>query len=349
MDARPDHGRYDMGNPRSNLRTENTVKTFITGATGFIGAHVAKRLAQAEHRLYCLVRNTSVVHQLKELWATLYIGDVTNKDSLLEGMKGCDRVIHLAANYSYWEPNKQIHNDVNVNGTRNVMECVLETGVSKVVYVSTATVYGKPVDCPFNEESSVGPVRFSEYARTKYEGELLAWELYEKKGLPLVVIYPGAALGPGDPKATGQYIMDLLHRRLPATALNDAVLTYVHVSDVAEAIVRATEMENNVGERYLLGNHRLSLEQINQMVSEISGVPLPSIHLPDPLVKLNAALLALLANLIKKPPFWGMSTDQIRTTREGCRFDGSKAERELGITYMPIRVALEEAIASYQN
>jgi dihydroflavonol-4-reductase len=225
----------------------------------------------------------------------------------------------------------------------------LNTGVSKVVHVSTATVYGKPEDCPFTEESAVGPVRFSEYARTKYAGDQIAWELYEKAGLPLVVIYPGSVLGSGDTKASGKYIQDLLHRRLPATVLPNAVLTVVHVGDVVEAIIKAAEKENNIGEKYLIGKHQLSVGESNELISEISGVPLPRIGLPGPLVMFNAGLLTLLANLIKRPPLWGMSIDQIKTMKEELRFDGSKAESELGLTYTPVRRALEEAIASCQE
>jgi dihydroflavonol-4-reductase len=328
---------------------EKKTKTFITGATGFIGTHVVKRLAQAEHELCCLVRKTSQVGELEELGATLVTGDVTDKASLLEGMRGCDWVINLANIYSLWEPNRQLYTDVNVTGTQNVMECALETDVSKMVHVSTYAVYGKPADRPFTEESPVGPIRFSEYAQTKYAGDLIAWELYEKKGLPLVVIYPGNVLGPGDNKATGQYIKNLIQCRVPATAFNAAVLTLVHVRDVAEAIVRAAEQENNIGQKYLVCGQQLSIRELNAMVSEISGVPLPKLTFPDWLVVINAALLTGLANLIKKPPMFGMSTDQIRTMKEGIIADGSKAERELGITYTPTRVALEEAIAAYRE
>jgi dihydroflavonol-4-reductase len=322
------------------------MKLFITGATGFIGAHLIKRLARTEHQLFCLVRKTSKVDFLKGLGASLVIGDVTDKGSMLEGMRGCEGVINLANLYSFWEPDKQVFTEVNIKGTRNMMECALETGISKMVHVSTAGIYGKPKDCPFTEESEVGPVRFSEYFRTKYEGDLIAWELYEKERLPLVMIYPVAVLGPGDPKATGRYLRDLLQRKLPARVVEDSILTFVHVKDVAEAIVRALEKEDNIGQKYLVGKSQLSFREINQMVSEISGVSLPKLHLPNALTMFNAVILTFLANIIKKPPLWGMSVDQIRTMREGFRIDGSKAERELGITYTPIRVALEEAIAS---
>ncbi len=324
------------------------MKIFITGATGFIGTHLVNRLAQTEHKLHCLVRKNSRVRAIEELGCTLITGDVTDKDSLLKGMKGCDWVINLANIYSFWEPDNRVFKAVNVDGNRNVMECALETGISKVVHVSTGGIYGKPADDPVTEESPVGPVRFCEYFQTKYEGDLIAWELYEKKGLPLVVIYPCAVLGSGDPKATGRYIKDLINRRLPATIFHDSVLTWVHVRDVAEAIVRAAEKEDNIGEKYVVGKHRLSLKELNEMISEISGVPLPKLHLPDPIVTINARLLTLLADIIKKPPIWGMSRDQIRVMKEGFRFDGSKVERELGITYTPVRVALEEAIGSYR-
>jgi len=217
------------------------------------------------------------------------------------------------------------------------------------VHVSTGGIYGKPAECPFTEESPVGPVRFSEYFRTKYQGDLILWELYKKKGLPLVMIYPAAVIGPGDPKPSGQYIRDLIDHQLPARVFQDSVLTWVHVRDVAEAIGRAAEKENNIGEKYLVGKHQLSLRDFNQMVSEISGVPLPKICLPNFLVVVNAAILTFLANLTKKKPKWGMAVDQIKTMKQGFRIDGSKAERELGIVYTPVRVALEEAIASYQE
>ena len=325
------------------------MKTFITGATGFIGSHLIKRMAQTEHEVICLVRKTSNVSHLEELGVSMITGDVTDKNSLLQGMRGCQWVINLANIYTFWEPDKQVYTDVNVEGTRKVMECALELGVSKVVHVSTGGIYGKPADCPFCEDSAVGPVRFSEYFRTKYQGDLIAWELHQKKGLPLVMVYPAAVLGPGDPKPSGQYIKDVMFGRLPARVLEDSILTWVHVRDVAEVIFRAAEKENNIGQKYFAAKHRLSIREANQMISQISGTPLPKLRLPDFMVTINARLFTWWANLIKKPPLWGMSVDQIRTMREGFVIDGSKAERELGITYTPIRATLEEAIVSYRK
>ncbi len=326
------------------------MKTFITGATGFIGTHVAQRLVERKHELYCLVRQRGpAAERLKAFGANLIVGDVTDKETILRGMKGCDWVIHLAGLYSFWEPNKRVFADVNITGTRNVWESALETGISKGVHVSTAGIYGKSADSPFTENSPVGPIRFGEYFKTKYDGDQIVWKLHETKGLPVVVVYPCAVVGPGDPKATGQYVMNLLRRRLPATVFNDSVLTFVHVNDVAEVIVRAAAKPDNVGERYLVGNQRLSFRELNQMISEISGVRLPKLHLPSSLTMVSAALLTRLATVTKKAPPWGMSVDQMMVMREGFSVDGSKAERELCVKYTPIRVALEEAIASYQH
>ena len=325
------------------------MKAFITGATGFIGSYVVKRLAQTEHEMRCLVRKTSNVRELQELGATLIEGDVTDKDSLLTGMKGCDWVLNLANVYSFWEPNKRVYRDINVKGTQNVMECALETGVSKVVHVSTLAIFGKPAEGPITEETTVGPVRFSEYARTKYQGDLLAWDMHKEKGLPLVVIYPCGVYGPGDTKFSGEMIKRLMDRKMPIKGFHDCVYTGVHVRDVAEVIIRAAEKENNIGERYIAGKEQFSMHEFLEMVSEIAEVPLPRIRLPDSAVMINAAFLTGLANLTKKPPMWGLSLDGARTMKQGFRADGSKAERELGITYTPIRVALEEAIESFKR
>lgn len=325
------------------------MKVLVTGATGFIGSHTAERLAQSGHELRCIARRTSDTGRLKRLGAALTFGDVTDRGFLLDSMRGCDWVLNIAAAYAFWLPRKRTFAEVNVGGARNVMECALEAGISKVVHVSTVAIYGKPADRPFTEESTVGPTRFSEYARTKYEGDLIAWDLCKTKGLPLVMVYPGGALGPGDPKATGEYIQNLINGRLPATVFADVLFPWVHVRDVAEVIVRAVEKEGNIGEKYLAVGQNLTFGQINQMIAEISGVALPKLKMPNSLAMANAVLLTLLADIVKKPPLWGMALDKIRTMGEGAEVDGSKTERELGIAYTPIRAALEEAIASYEH
>lgn len=325
------------------------MKIFITGGTGFIGRYTTELLSNTNHQLKLLTRKTSDTTFLNYPNATVIKGDLNDKDSLLNGMEDCDAVINIAGHYTFWEPDKRIYSEVNIDGTRNVMECALEIGVKKVVHISTAGVYGKPDEQPFNEESTPGPLRFSEYFRTKYEGDRIAWDLYKKKGLPLVVIYPVCVLGAGDTKASGRYIKYLIGRNLPATVFKDEIFSFVYVKDVAQAIINALEKENNIGEKYLVGNHRYKWREINEMISEISGVPLPKFNMPNSLTMLNAYMLTGLADLIKKPPLWGMAIDQMKVMKAGFNADGSKAEKELGIEYTPIRFALKEAIDSLEK
>ncbi|MCW9066677.1 MAG: NAD-dependent epimerase/dehydratase family protein [Ignavibacteriaceae bacterium] len=324
------------------------MKIFITGGTGFIGRYTTELLSKTNHQLKLLVRKTSNSSVLKKLNITIVEGNLADKKSLLEGMKDCDSVINIAGHYTFWEPDNNIYSTVNIEGTRNVMECALETGIKKIVHISTAGIYGKPKDDPFTEESSVGPIQYSEYFRTKYEAEKIVWNLFKEKGLPVVVIYPVCVLGAGDTKASGRYLRDLINRKLPATIFNKHIFTFVYVKDVAQAIINALEKENNIGKKYLIGNYRCTWKDMNKLISEISGVPLPIFKLPDALTMMNAFFLTGLANLIKKPPLWGMALDQMKVMKAGFNVDGSKAEKELGIKYTPIRVALEEAIASFK-
>lgn len=324
------------------------MKTFITGATGFIGIHLIRQLAKADHELYCLVRNTSDVRVLREMSATLIIGDVVDKESVLRGMNGCDLVIHLASSFVFWHSNQHTFSNVNIKGTRNVMESALEVGASKVVSVSTAGVWGN-ADWPITEETPFGTERASEYVRTKFEGDLLTWQLYEQKALPLVMIYPSAVLGPRDPNAAGRYVKNFALGQMPVQVLTDVPFPWVHVKDVCNAILMALEKESNVGERYIVSSENLTFGEFNQMISEISGTNLPIIKLPGWITLLSAYFLTGLANLTKRPPLWDMSVDQIKLMRLGGKLGGRKAEIELGIAYIPIRKALEEVIASFQD
>lgn len=325
------------------------MKIFITGGTGFIGKYTTELLSKTNHQLKLLVRKSSNTSFLSKLNVSLVEGNLSDRKSLLEGMKECDSVINIAGHYTFWEPDNKVYSEVNINGARNVMECALESGIKKFIHISTAGIFGKPKEEPFNEESTVGPTQYSEYFRTKYEAEKIAWDLYEKKGLPLVVIYPVCVLGAGDTKASGRYIKDIINRKLPATVFKDGIFTFVHVKDVAQVIIRSLEKENNIGEKYLVGNSRFRWGEINKMISEISRVPLPKLNLPDSITMMNAFLLTGLANIIKKPPLWGMAIDQMKVMKAGFNADGSKVERELGIKYTPIRFALQEAIDSFKE
>ncbi len=325
------------------------MRAFVTGATGFIGSHVVEKLAARGYELRCLARRSSDTRRVEGAGASVVRGDLDDRRALLDGMADAALVVNLAAAYSFWLPDPRVFRRVNVDGVRNLMECALEARAAKVVHVSSVVVYGKPPERPFREDTSFGPVCFSEYARTKREGDRVAWELARSRQLPLVVVCPGGVLGPSDPKATGDLIRNLVRRRLPATLFDGVMFPWVHVSDVAEAVVRAAERPGNGGERYIVSAGNLVFGEIYRLVCDAAGVPLPRLRMAGGVAMANAALLTGIANLIRRPPLWGLSLDQARTMREGAEADGSKAERELGITYTPIRTAIEESVASLRD
>ena len=322
------------------------MKVFVTGATGFVGTKLVEELIKAGYQAHCLVRKTSKLSRLKELGASLCYGDVTDKESILKGMQDCAWGVNLANLYSYWEPDKKNYTKINIRGTQNVMEAALETNLAKIVHVSSIIVYGNNTGDIITEECKMSSEHGSEYARTKYAGDLTAWDLYEKNNLPLVVIYPVGIIGPGDPKLTGKYLENLIAGKIPSLVFRDATFTFVHVRDVSLAIIKALEKDHNIGEKYIVGKYQMSYGEYSRLICEIAEVPAPKNTMSDALTMFLAKIFTVIANLTKKPPLWDMSTDAVRTLSAGFKADGSKAEKELGITYTPIHTALEEAVAA---
>lgn len=325
------------------------MNVFITGGTGFIGSHVARRLAAEGHHLRCLARPTSKTGELRGLGAEIVTADLHDRDALRDAMQGCDWVIHLANLYAMWHPRPEEFQLINVEGTRCVMEAALDSGVRKVVYVSTVAVMGKPEAHPFNEDAPCGPRQFSAYGRSKAAGDRLVWQLHEQRGLPVVTLYPGIVLGPGDDKPSGIYIQDLLRGRVPTPIFRRSVETYVAVQDVVEAVLRAAECPAAVGKRYLIGSERLNGMEYVRQICGVAGVRVPWMRLPDFLVIAAAYWFTLRSNLSGNPPPWGLSADAAWTLYHGFDFDGGRAARELGFEYTPVSRALAEAVAWYRE
>jgi len=323
---------------------KGTMRILVTGGTGFIGRRVVGRLRASGHELRCLARKTSDAASLLAAGAEVVIGDVTDAASVARASAGCKWVVNLANLFEFWVPDRREYHAVNVDGTRNVMEAALAAGAEKVVHVSTVAVYGDAA-WPITETSELGTGCASEYARTKREGDAVAWALHRDKGLPLVTVMPGAVLGAGDPKAAGRYVRNIAQHRQPAQILTRSTFAFVYVGDVAEAIARVLERSGNIGEKYLLVAESVTFGQLNTMISGISGTRLPLLSFPDWLTVASAYACTAFADLVRKPPLLDLAIDQIDLMRQGLRADGSKASRELGFTYTPIRTALQEAIA----
>lgn len=322
------------------------MRCFVTGATGFIGSRVVRRLVQGGHQVRCLVHRPEKAAVLSGLDVEAVQGEIDDRTLLLPAMEGVDWVFHLAALYDFWTPKPAEYWRVNVDGTKAALEAALEAGVRKVVHVSSFIVYGEPDVQPLAEGVPEGPRRFSRYAESKHAADELAWELRRTRGLPLVAVYPGAVVGEEDPKPSGDYVRALVEHKLPATLLEQHVFPFVYVDDAAEIVVRAAEKEGNEGERYFAVAENLTWGELNRQISEASGERLPRLHMPGPLVMPAAAAMTLLADLTGQPPLWGMAVDQMRTMKHGTRVDGGKAVRELGVCYTPIREALARAIGA---
>jgi len=316
----------------------------LTGATGFVGRHVAQLLAQRGHHVRCLVRDQSNTQFLEDLEAGFEFvsGDVLAPRTLEPFCKGADWLIHCAGYRDFWHPSREFYFDLNCRGVENVMRAALAATLEKVVHVSTPLAYGTPSKMPFDENSPAGP-HHSDYARSKYMGDCAAWRLCEERGLPLTIVYLAAVIGAGDPRPTME-VRRFAEGRIPALVGADTTFVYVHVRDAALAIVRAAENAKSVGQRYLVGAERATTREYFGIISDLTGVPLPRFNVPDALILPLARLLTAIASRTgKRPP---ISEDIIRTTLAGSLlFDGSKAERELGIRYTPLRTALAEAVA----
>ena len=325
------------------------MKIFLTGGTGFIGSHTAWRLMQAGHKLHCLVRDTSDTRSLQEWGAHLVQGTVHDLAALQEGMQGCEVLIHLANVYTFWEPDMSVLPRVNVEGTSTVMQAAAAVGVRRVIDVSTVAVYGLPDEKPFNEETPHAAQLTTLYACTKREAEKIVRQTVAEHGMELVVLQPGAVIGAGDTRATGQYLSELLHGRLPLMSFSETQMNFIHVEDVCDAVERCLTADDVVGQTYLLGGTQMTMWAYLEMISEIAGVRMPYMKLPVIVPTVLGWILTPLAHLVKQPPIWGLSNDQVRMLRDGFCFDGSKAERELGIRYRPVRDAVADAVAWVQE
>jgi dihydroflavonol-4-reductase len=323
------------------------MKTLVTGATGFLGSHVARALAGRGEEVRVLVRPTSNLRVLDGLAAERATGDLRDRASLDQAMEGVQYVYHVAADYRLWARNPREIYESNVTGTQNLLGAARTAGVEKFVYTSTVATIAVPREGQLpNEEtqSSVGEM-IGHYKRSKFEAEQCARRAAEE-GLPVVIVNPTTPVGPGDwkPTPTGKIIVDFLNGRMPGYV--DTGLNFVPVEDCARGHLLAAE-RGRVGERYILGGRNLTLKQMLDILSSISGRPAPKWKFPH--------VLAYAAGYVDKAVSWvrgrepQIPLDGVRMARHKMFVDASKAERELGFVSGPIEAALERAVAWYET
>jgi dihydroflavonol-4-reductase len=325
-------------------------RALITGATGFIGANVARALLERGRTLRALVRASSDRRNIDGLDLELAEGDLRDADAVSAAVRGCDEVYHVGAEYRFWSKRPEDVFESNVTGTRNVLEACLQHNVGRVVYTSTVGTIGlggdAPPGTPRDEDSPAAEGQFTgTYKRSKLAAEQLALG-YASRGLPLVVVNPSAPVGPWDrkPTPTGQIIVDFMSGRMPAYL--DTGLNIVHVRDVAVGHVLAAE-RGRVGERYILCNDshdgNLSLAEILGILSELSGRKAPKIRIPYALAYLAGLASTTLADRFTgRPP--RVPLEAVKMSRFHMYFTADKAVRCLGFSQTPAHQAFQDAL-----
>ena len=319
------------------------MKCFVTGATGFLGSHVAHELQAAGADLRLLVRCSSRIDNIAELRAERVIGDLRDLDSLKRGMAGCDFVFHVAADYRLWAIDGKELYQSNVEGTRNMLRAAIDSKVRRVVYTSSVATMGFGNNGHVTDESS--PVALSnmigDYKRSKFMAEQLVIEAAQG-GQDVVMVNPTTPIGERDikPTPTGQIVVDFLKRKFPAYV--DTGLNLLDVKDCAKGHVMAME-KAKPGERYILGGENLTLKQILDKLAVITGLPSPSIRLPYAMAYATGVVDTLVTGkMLKREP--RVTLDSVRMGRKKMFVTSAKAERELGWNAGPVDGALRRAV-----
>lgn len=317
--------------------------TFVTGGTGFVGSRVVRKLLARGEAVRCLARDRSPRQNLEGLPVEIVVGDLQDAASLERAVRGCEAVFHVAADYRLWSRDPQQLYRNNVDGTRNLLRAAGEAGCRRVVYCSSVGALGIPKDGASGNEET--PVRLEDmvghYKRSKFLAEREA-ETAAAQGVPVVIVNPSTPVGPNDikPTETGRIITRFLNDQMPAYL--DTGLNLVDVDDVAEGHLLAAE-RGVVGEKYILGNRNLTLQQILECLGELTGKPAPKTQLPLPFVLGIAQINEFfMGTLLRREP--GVPVEGVLMARKRMFFDASKAVRELGLPQTPVEEALERAI-----
>lgn len=310
----------------------------VTGASGFVGWHVARLLVEQGHRVRALVRSSSSIPELDIECVT---GDLRDPASVQSAVAGCSAVFHVAADYRLWSRHPEELYASNVEGTRNVLAASRAAGVERVVYTSTVGCIGVPAGGTGDETQ---PVALDEmagaYKRSKFMAEQVALE-FAREGFPVVIVNPTAPMGDHDfkPTPTGQIVLDFLNGAIPAFI--DTGLNVVNVRDVALGHLLAWE-RGQPGERYILGSENLTLRQILQELAAITGRKAPTVELPYFVAYTAGVVTTALARITGIPP--RAPLEAVRMAKKKMWVSHDKAVRELGYAPAPARQALADAV-----
>jgi dihydroflavonol-4-reductase len=310
----------------------------VTGASGFVGWHVARTLTERGHRVRALIRPTS---QLQDLDVEPLIGDLRDPDSLARAVTGCKLVFHVAADYRLWSRHPQELYDSNVSGTRNLLTAARKAGVERFVYTSTVGCIGVPQAGIGDEEQPCHVEEMSgDYKRSKFQAEQVALE-FAQSGFPVVIVNPTAPVGDHDfkPTPTGKIIVDFITGKMPAYI--DTGLNLVDVRDVAVGQVLAAERGRD-GARYILGCENLTLKQILDRLSSLTGIKATSVQLPYAVAYAAGVVTTAWASVFGQAPLAPL--EAVKMAKKKMFVSHAKAARELGYAPGDVNAALLRAV-----
>ena len=319
--------------------------SLITGANGFVGSHVTRFLVNQGEQVRVLVRPQSNLRLLQDLPAEFAYADLRDASSLPSALRDVQRVYHVAADYRLWAKNPQEIYDSNVNGTRNLLAAARQAGVERFIYTSSVGTLVPPHPRTLPDEQTQLHLNdmIGHYKRSKFLAEQEAFEAAQA-GQPVVIVNPTTPVGPGDwkPTPTGKIIVDFLNGQIPAYV--DTGLNFVAVEDVAKGHWLAAT-HGQVGQRYILGDRNLTLKQLLQILSTLSGRPMPRVRLPHAVPYLAALGDSLISRLLGREP--RIPLEGVRMARHKMFVDSSKAVSEINFQPSLLESALERAIRWY--
>lgn len=319
------------------------MKIFLTGATGFVGHHVAKAFAAEGAELRLLVRKTSNLKNLEGIAGDAVVGDLAEPESLKSAMAGVDAVVHVAADYRLWIPDPAVMYKANVDGTRELLRLAREIGAKRVVYTSSvATMHFRTDGIVINEDTPVSLADMvGHYKRSKFMAEKEAIKAAQA-GQQVLILNPTSPIGSNDakPTPTGRIFLDFLNGKFPAYM--DTGLNLVDVTEVARAHMLALT-KGKSGRRYILGGENLTLKQILDKMSAITGIPSPTVRIPFAVAAAYAFFEEIITGRIRgKEP--RATLEEVRMGRKKMFASSARAQQELGFRILPVYPAMRAAI-----
>jgi dihydroflavonol-4-reductase len=323
------------------------MRALVTGASGFVGAAVARALVGAGWEVRVLVRAASDRTNLQDLALDVAVGDLTVAESLPRALADCEALFHVAADYRLGAPDPSQLYRTNVEGTRNLLSIAERAGVRKIVYTSSVATMGIPADgSPGDEQTPVSlAAMIGHYKRSKFLAEQVVLEA-ASAGTPAVIVNPSTPVGPGDvkPTPTGQLVLDAAAGRMPAYV--DTGLNIVHVDDVAAGHLLAFH-KGRIGQRYILGGEDMTLRQILGYIAQLVGRKPPRIRLPYGAVLPIAYVAEAIAKITGRSG--RVTLEGVRMSRKHMFFSSAKAMSELGYRWRPPSQAFEDAVRWFRE